>query len=190
MNKGRLEDVLRLAMKGNDPIMEGEINLRTKLQILPSDLAVIEKLLLDGSFDLQQATFAAGGVQEKIDMLSRRAQGQPKNQQIADVLSAIRGAFKLREGEITFSDLSFQVPGAAIDLKGRYGLYDEALDFRGTARLQAKVSQTMSGWKRWALKPVDPFFSKNGAGTFLSIKVTGTRDKPEFGLDKKDKGKT
>jgi hypothetical protein len=56
---------------------------------------------------------------------------------------------------------------------------------RGTAKLQAKASQTMTGWKRWALKPVDPFFSKNGAGTFLPIKITGTRDKPEFGLDRK-----
>jgi hypothetical protein len=40
----------------------------------------------------------------------------------------------------------------------------------------------MTGWKRWLLKPVDPFFSKNGAGTFLKIKVEGTADEPKFGL--------
>ena len=54
---------------------------------------------------------------------------------------------------------------------------------RYQARLQAKISQTMTGWKHIALKPVDPFFSKAGAGTLLSIKVTGTRENPEFGLD-------
>jgi hypothetical protein len=91
----------------------------------------------------------------------------------------------MRNGDISFSDLSFQVPGAAVDLAGRYEIYSEEIDLRGTARLQAKVSQTMTGWKRWALKPVDPFFSKNGAGTFLPIRITGTRDKPQFGLDRR-----
>jgi hypothetical protein len=52
-------------------------------------------------------------------------------------------------------------------------------------RLQAKVSQTMTGWKRIALKPVDPFFSKDGSGTLLPIKVVGTREQPQFGLDRK-----
>src|SRR5665811_1158074 len=33
------------------------------------------------------------------------------------------------------------------------------------------------------LKPVDPFFSKHGAGTELPFKVTGTRSEPRFGLD-------
>jgi hypothetical protein len=45
----------------------------------------------------------------------------------------------------------------------------------------------MTGWKRIALKPVDPFFSKGGAGTLLPIKMTDTRQKPEFGLDRKGK---
>jgi len=47
--------------------------------------------------------------------------------------------------------------------------------------LQAKVSQTMTGWKHWLLKPVDPFFAKNGAGTFLKIKVVGSSKAPKFG---------
>ena len=47
------------------------------------------------------------------------------------------------------------------------------LDFTGTVKLQAKVSQTMTGWKRVVLKPVDPFFAKNGAGTFVRISVAG-----------------
>jgi hypothetical protein len=48
--------------------------------------------------------------------------------------------------------------------------------------LKAKVSQTMTGWKRIALKPVDPFFAKNGAGTFLRISVHGSSRQPKFGL--------
>jgi hypothetical protein len=165
--------------------MKGEINLRSKLEILPHDLTTIERLVLDGDFDLDKTYFLNGSIQDKIDMLSRRAQGQPRNEGIDDVLSAIRGTFLLRNGDLSLSHLSFRVPGAEIEMKGSYGLFSEAIDMHGTARLEAKVSQTMTGWKRWALKPVDPFFSKNGAGTFLPIKVGGTRESPQFGLDRK-----
>jgi hypothetical protein len=106
------------------------------------------------------------------------------------MLSYIGGGFNLRDGEIRFSALTFQVPGAAVHLKGSYELDSEQIDLHGVARLQAKLSQTMTSWKRVALKPVDPFFSKAGAGTLLPIKVTGTRGKPEFGLDRSAKQKT
>jgi len=33
------------------------------------------------------------------------------------------------------------------------------------------------------LKPVDPFFSKRGAGTEIPVKVTGTKSEPHFGVD-------
>jgi hypothetical protein len=117
-------------------------------------------------------------------MLSRRAQGQPKNEEIADVFSSLRGGFAMADGELTFSDLVFQVPGAAIHLHGTYGIDSEQIDLHGVARLQAKASQTMTGWKRIALKPVDPLLSKAGAGTLLRIQVTGTRSQPHFGLDR------
>ncbi len=61
------------------------------------------------------------------------------------------------------------------------------MDFHGTLKLQAKVSQTMTGWKRWALKPVDPFFSKQGVGTLLHIQVVGTSKNPSFGRDRGEK---
>jgi hypothetical protein len=67
-------------------------------------------------------------------------------------------------------------------LAGTYGLRDEKLDFHGTLRLQAKLSQTTKGIKSFLLKPFDPFFRKNGV-TVLPIKVTGTRGQPSFGLD-------
>jgi len=42
----------------------------------------------------------------------------------------------------------------------------------------------MTGWKRWVLKPIDPFFSKQGAGTLLRIQVVGTSKEPKFGRDR------
>jgi AsmA-like protein len=191
MPKGNLQDLLRLAMKGPS-FMEGVISLRTKIDIPPLTAKKIkEKLLLDGNFELSQGKFLRSSIQDKIDTLSRRGQGQPKNEQIDQVVHRMKGVFQLNNEVMTFKSLSFAVPGAAVDLAGNYNLRADVLDFHGALRLQANVSQTMTGWKRWALKPVDPFFSKNGAGTFLRIKVDGTADDPNFGLDrgKKDQKK-
>ncbi len=187
MSKGRIEDVLRLAVKSNQPLVKGFVSMQTKLDLLPLGTGFSERMVLDGSFDMDEAQFTAGSVRAKIDSLSRRAQGQPGNQSITDVFSWLRADFNLRDGDLHFADLMFHVPGVAVHLKGSYGLYTEQVDLHGIARLQAKVSQTVTGWKRLALKPVDPFFSKGGAGTQLPIKITGTREKPEFGLDRAKK---
>jgi hypothetical protein len=47
----------------------------------------------------------------------------------------------------------------------------------------------MTGWKRWLLKPIDPFFASQGAGTLLHIQVVGTSKDPQFGRDKGSKDK-
>jgi hypothetical protein len=169
-------------MKGS-PFMAGQIFLQTKIEIPPLSGKVREKLLLDGRFDLSKAMFLRSKIQDRIDGLSRRGQGKPNQGEIDQVISHMAGSFEMANEVITFRALSFAVPGAGIDLAGSYNLDSEALDFHGDMRLEAKVSQTMTGWKRWALKPIDPFFSKQGAGTLLHIKVEGTAKEPKFGLD-------
>jgi hypothetical protein len=183
MPQGRMRDVLRLAMKG-DPFMEGTINLKTKIEIPPLDGKVRDKLRLDGHFDVTEGHFLRSTIQDQIDSLSRRAQGQPKNEEIDEVISRMTGGFKLDDHVITFRDLTFGVPGADVQLDGNYDLHADNLEFHGALKLQAKVSQMVTGWKRWLLKPVDPFLSKNGAGTYLKIKITGNSKAPQFGLDR------
>ena len=186
MPEGSMADVMRLAMPGQ-PMMEGRLMLKANIAIPPLSGKVIDKLVLDGRFDIRDGKFLKSNVQDKLDVFSRRGQGQPKNEAIDDVASGMRGDFKLDDQVLTFSSLQFVIPGAAVDLAGSYNLDADNLDFHGSVRLLAKVSQTMSGWKRILLKPVDPFFAKNGAGTFVRIQVTGTSKDPQFGRDKKPK---
>jgi hypothetical protein len=184
MPHGDLRDLLRLATKGA-PFMEGEINLRSRIDIPPLTGPVKEKLRLDGTFDISAAKFLRSTIQEQIDQLSRRGQGQPKNQEIDEVVSNMKGSFHLEDQLMTFRSMSFDVPGANVEIGGDYDLAQDIVDFHGALKLDAKVSQTMTGWKRWALRPADPFFSKHGAGTYLKIKVDGTSKQPKFGLDRK-----
>jgi AsmA-like C-terminal region len=183
MPNGDLRDLLRLASRGS-PFMEGRVTLNTKIEIPPLSSTVKQKLRLDGTFNVHDAKFLRSNIQDQIDQLSRRGQGQPENQEIDEVVSKMKGSFRLENQNMTFRSLSFEVPGAVVNMAGDYDLERDTLDFHGAVRLVAKVSQTMTGWKRWALKPVDPFFAKNGAGTFLRIKVVGSSRHPQFGLDR------
>jgi hypothetical protein len=182
MPAGNLRDVLLLAMKG-PPMMEGTIKLNTKIGIPPLDEKVKEKLQLDGTFEITNGRFLRSKIQQKIDALSRRGQGKTTDEEIDQVVDRMSGDFKLADESITFRTLAFAIPGAAVNIGGSYDMGADTLDFHGAFMLDAKVSQTQTGWKRWVLKPLDPFFSKPGAGTFLHIKIVGSAKDPQFGLD-------
>jgi hypothetical protein len=182
--KGNISDFLKLAMQG-EPVLTGEMDLRFTIDIPPLDGKVKEKLILDGTFRSRQTQFLRAEVAAKVEELSQRGQGKPGQDASGETLADFRGRFHLEDQVIRFPELQFSVPGAGVDLEGQYDMALDALDFRGALRLQAKVSQTLSGWKRWAAKPLDPFFAKNGAGTFLRIQITGPAKSPSFGLAKK-----
>ncbi len=182
---GRLDDVLLLAMKGSKPFMRGGITLKTRIIVPPGKAEIADKLQLFGSFRLSDAHFTSPAVQDGLDSLSRRAQGQPSNDAIDEVQAVMSGAFEMLAGRIHFSALGFSIPGADVSLQGQFEFDSQELDFFGEARIRARLSEMMvTRWKRWALKPVDPFFAKEGYGTLAKIRIAGTREKPEFGLAK------
>jgi hypothetical protein len=183
MPDGAIGDLLRLTSK-DPPFMDGRVLLETRIEIPPLSGKVREKLILDGQFELLEGKFLRSTIQDQIDNLSRRGQGAPTDTRIDEVVSYMTGEFRLQDEALSFRSLAFGVPGAHVQLAGGYDLANDALDLHGNLRLQSKVSGTVRGWKRWALKPVDPFFAKRGAGTFLKIKVDGTSRQPKFGLDR------
>lgn len=182
MANGHIEDLLLLAVKGK-PFMSGLIKMNAKISIPPLSGTVKEKLFLDGSFNIAHGEFLRDVVQDKVDELSRRGQGKPKDPSVDNVFSQMSGAFRLENQVLTFKRLSFAVPGAAVGLHGDYHMAEDKLDFHGNLKLEATISQTLAGWKHWLAKPLDHFFEKNGAGTFIRIQVVGNTSKPEFGRD-------
>jgi hypothetical protein len=182
IQNGRIEDVLKLAINPEQPVLAGTIHIRAKLVIPPEQRTVIERLKLRGDFGLTRAKFADPGVQARLVGLSRRGRGM-RSEPVANVVSNLRGRIILENGTATFPQLTFAVPGAEIALAGRYAIRSEALDFRGRLSLQATLSQAVGGVRGFFLKAFDPFFKKPGAGTVLPIRIQGTRSAPKFGLD-------
>ena len=181
VDRGRMEDFLHLASRSPTPILNGALALKAALSIPPGPEPVHKRLKVDGEFSLDEAHFTSPKIKDKIRELSMRGQGHPGAVKSTpdDVASAMRGEFHLAHAVILFPDLEYDVPGAAVRLKGNYEL-DGLMGFNGTARMQATVSQMVGGWKGFLLKPADRFFRKNGAGTEVSVEIRGSHDSPQF----------
>jgi hypothetical protein len=182
IDDGRIEDVLKLAVKGAKPVMTGRMRLNTKFLLPAGDRDVIDKLELAGSFNLDQARLSNVNIQERINTLSQRGKGET-SEDGPSVVSSLSGKFTLRGGTLTFADLSFGVPGAIVQLAGTYDIKSELLDFRGHLLLDASLTETTSGFKAVVAKMAQPLFRRRGGGSKLPIRISGTRDKPAFGLD-------
>ena len=185
IEKARIEDVLKLAMKDAKPPLTGAVRMKTKFFLPAGPEDVIRKLRLDGTFSLDEARFMNLDVQRRISELSQRGRGDETPEEGESVVSKLRGRFALRDSALRFSDLTFAVPGAIVQLAGRYHLEAETLDFTGHLLLDASLRDTTSGLKAVLAIIAQPFFRRPGGGSRLPIRVAGTRAKPQFGLDMK-----
>lgn len=186
VDRGRIEDFLRLSTDSVVPILDGAIQLKAQLHIPPGTAPVHERIAIKGHFILDDAIFTSLPVQKRIRELSLRGQGKVSELKSAEedkIKSHVEGDFDLNGGVLTMPSVNYDVPGADIHMHGTYRTDGGTLDFTGTAKMQATVSKMVGGWKGLLLKPADRFFRKDGAGTEIPIYIAGTRDKPQFGYN-------
>jgi hypothetical protein len=89
----------------------------------------------------------------------------------------------MRNARLTFSALTFSVPGSTVELRGTYDMRGGTINFIGNLLTDASLADMTSGWKSLVARVAQPFFSRPGGGSRLPIKISGPREKPEFGLD-------
>jgi len=136
----RIDDLLKLGVR-TDPPVTGAAELKTKFDLAPGEAEISHRLRLAGTFHISGAHFTNEKVQAKVDALSMRSQGKPKQAKddVPDnVLSEMNGTFKLSEGLLSFLRLHFEVPGTRVDMTGKYSLDGNQFDFHGEARMNAK----------------------------------------------------
>lgn len=182
MSRARLEDILWLAVRTPTPTMTGALTLRTAFELPPGPEDVLTKLHLNGEFTVEDGRFTDATVQRQINTLSGRARGNAED--VRRVSSTFRGQFNLADGRLRLAPLRFDIPGALVDIRGEYALRPETLSFAGQVLMDARISQTQTGWKAVLLKPLDPLFRRNGR-TFVPVTIRGSRSAPKFGIDVK-----
>jgi hypothetical protein len=192
IDNARIEDFLHLTSRTSTPLLTGALVLKAALHIPPGHMPVHQRLTLKGAFNLDQVRFTSAKIQDKITDLSLRGQGRPKEVKAADpnaTRSTMQSNFQMAGGVISLPALTYTVPGATIQLKGSYGVEGGALNFAGSAKLNATVSQMVGGVLGVFLKPADRFFKKDGAGTEIPIRISGTRQDPKFAVEFRRKPK-
>ncbi|QMV18958.1 hypothetical protein GOB94_09955 [Granulicella sp. 5B5] len=188
MPHGRIEDMLNLAVKADQPLMRGAMTMQAKLHIPPGKISVADKLQLAGTVTITGVEFTSKPLQDKVDGLSMRAQGKPKDvkdaahDSKAEVASQMTVQFVMGGGMLKAESIQYELPGAHVQMKGVYALNTHTFEFDGHVRTDAKASQMVTGWKSALLKPFDPIFAKNGAGLELPISVDGVNGDYKIGL--------
>jgi hypothetical protein len=180
--KAHIEDILQLAINSDKPFLRGAVDIKAKLSLPPGKEKVIDKMRLNGSFAITNGRWSNSEMREKLQSFSRHAQGEPEDEEAGSAVTDLRGQFVLKDSVILFSNLTFSLPGAAVQLAGSYEIHSQKVDMQGHLKMDAKLSQTMTGAKSFFLKAIDPLFSKNGAGTDLPISITGTQQNPVIGV--------
>jgi len=181
MNEARLEDVLRLAVKSREPPMIGALKLTAALAIPPGHRDVIDKLRLDGAFDVASARFTKRQLQAKVNEFSTKARGEPDDTP-DPVVSDFKGRFRMRDGVIHLSNVTFSMPGAVVEVAGTFAMHSEALDFRGTVRLDARLSELTTGVKAFFVRLIDGLVRHDHI-TIIPISIGGTASAPKVTLD-------
>jgi AsmA-like C-terminal region len=184
---GRIEDILGLFVKAPRSPMSGPLKAQASVTIPPGNHPFLEKVRLLGTFGIGGAEFSKQSTQEDVNKLSANACGEKNSEDPETILTDLKGKVTLEGGVATFADMSFDVPGAAARMHGTYDVINHKVDLHGQMHVLTKISNITSGAKALLLKIMDPFFKKRKKGEILPVRISGTYEKPSFGLDLNDK---
>lgn len=199
VNNGRIQDLLLLLASTKHASMNGTTSFKAQVTILPLGRPFLKELVMRGDFGVANAEFRKPSRQAQVVDLSERARGEKKvkdkgkDQKKAEadpavddpgnVVMDLHGHLELRDGIAKFSELTFNVPGASARMEGTYNLENEQIDFHGTLKTEAELSQDATGIKSTLLKPFNPLFKRKKAGAVIPVKMTGSYHDPHFGFD-------
>ena len=183
VERGRIEDVLRLVVDRTTPALAGAVSVTAHIVIPPGNKPVKQRMQMRGTFDLDRAEFTSSSVRDRLLALSRRSQGKDVTDAGPDALSSVAGRFAMTDAVIALDRLTFEVPGAAIRLRGSFASESGALDLSGELRMQASMSNAVGGVKSIFLKPFDWVFRRDGAGAVVPIEISGTYKNPAIGVN-------
>jgi hypothetical protein len=183
-DSGRAEDILRPFMHKQVPVV-GPVRLKSHAYIGPSGDPFLERLRVDGFFDIPTERLTNKTTEKNLTAFSARAQGansqgsEHKSElgtdvSSADVLSSVKGPAQIRNGIISSPHLVFEVPGAEANLSGTFALQGQIVQLRGDLKMESDISHAATGFKSVLLKPLAPFFRKRDAGAVVPIAVIGS----------------
>jgi hypothetical protein len=173
---GRVEDLLRPFITCDTPVtgpvlLHGHANLAGG-----TSASFFDRLTMNGVFTVPGERFTDTATERNLTAFSQRAQGVKTGEDSGAqpaVLPHVAATVSVRNGMAELSPLMVHMPGAAVRLKGAFDLQNQNVRLTGDLRMQSDVSHVTTGFKAILLKPLAPFFKKDGAGAVVPIAITG-----------------
>jgi hypothetical protein len=179
--QGRIQDILFPFLKEPRSPVTGVTSFRGRVVLPAGDEPFEQKVKLKGEFGVANAHLTNPQKQQDLNKASERARGNPDDDHPENVLSDLKGNVELKDGVAQFSKFSFSVPGALASMHGTYALESERINLQGILTLQAKITDTTSGFKGFLLKAISPFIKRsNKPQEPLPVAITGTYDHPQY----------
>jgi AsmA-like protein len=187
VSQGRIQDILRLFIKEHVSPISGITSFRAHVTVPPEGKPFEQEVMLTGDFGIEEQRFTKPNTRKEVENLSERARGQKPNEDDDDdpagVVTNLKGHVELRNGVATLSNIAFTFPGGTAQGHGTFNLRSQKIDFHGTLKTDAELSKMNSGIKSVFLKPFDAIFKKKPKGSEIPVKLTGTYEHPEPGLE-------
>ena len=180
--EGQVQDLILLFSRAPRSPISGPIQFQTSVVLPPEKRTFKQRVQLTGEFNIGPARFTSPNTRAHVNQLSERARGDKDKDgaQGEEVLSRLNGTVRLEDGISHFSSVSFFVPGATAIMHGTYNLMNKRVNFHGTMRMKAEVSQATTGVKSVFLKLLDPFFKRKHAGAEVPVSMQGTYGHTHF----------
>jgi hypothetical protein len=177
--RGRVEDLLLLAVHEHRAPLLGSITFTAHAVVPPDDRRFTEKISGHSVFEITGARFANPTTQQSVASLSEEAEGEPRDAPEA-IREQVQAQVSVGDGVATFANILVRIPGAKAELSGPYNLITERVNLHGKSAMEAELSQTTTGIKSFFLKFLDPFYKGKHAGAVVPVGITGTYHHPVF----------
>jgi AsmA-like C-terminal region len=181
--RAQVQDLLQLVVSSPQPPAAGQIHFQSEITLPPGREAFLRRIQMKGSFQIIGGEFRYPKSQFKMDELSVRASSRKKHldlKQPPHVTAQVRTTYRAKEGTVTFSAITFDVPNASATATGTFNMLTKAIDLQGNLGMRATVSSAAGGIRSMLLLPLDPFYRKQGFGAVIPVRVEGTFGHPVF----------
>ncbi len=175
VTNGRAQDLLRPFLHDEAPVT-GAVRLRSRVYLAPAKKGrkFLQRLRMTGDFDIPVQRLTNRPTEQKLSAFSQRAQNLKIPKDEVNVLSSLKGRAEIRNGIVSTENMTFQIPGASVDLTGTFNLHGGDVHMLGDLHMQSDISHITTGFKSLLLKPLAPFFRKDHAGAVVPIAITGS----------------
>ena len=192
LQHGRVEDVMHPFFNGPVPVA-GDLHVKAHALLAAGTKGekFLDRLTMDGVFDIPDERFTKVSTEESFSAFSRRARGenplsadakkQPLSAADPPMVMSIRGPARLSHSVASSPHLDVTFPGASMLLAGTFVLPGSTAHFTGNLMMQSDLSHVTTGWKSILLKPISPFFKHHTAAqpegprvTVVPIAITGS----------------